>query len=396
MRRRARPRSARSPSWPRPTRLDLGTPLRMRPGLRASGSQPATEALRLRPGRQDRRPAAGGRAGDQGGRRAASRSRRASCPGSTPPSSWRSPGSSCAKASSCPLTGSRRLWQAVATILRDRGDALVPSHAITRIRARRSSGARCVRSCAATRCSAPRSRPAGCCSSSSPARGGTPGCATRASTTRRRPRSRRGLAEARRAGAGRSAARAHPAGVLRRWALADCRAGPRVAAAGAATSATPTCSTLPLDGSRPGTRGRRHRSTWCARTASTTRAARCADVRLRRRWPRRAPAGCGSAATSAASASPPTCSCCPAGCCTGGCCRSPRVEFVAATERGEVIGALLRGRIGLKPAAQAALAFAHEHLAVRRARRAVASCRSEQAGPGESLVRIRGPHGLST
>src|SRR3954454_5884807 len=43
-------------------------------------------------------------------------------------------------------------------------------------------------------------------------------------------------------------------------------------------------------------------------------------------------------------------------------------EFVAAAEAGEVIGALLRGRVGLAPAAQAALAFAHEHLALRRRR----------------------------
>jgi hypothetical protein len=68
-------------------------------------------------------------------------------------------------------------------------------------------------------------------------------------------------------------------------------------------------------------------------------------------------------------------------------------EFVATTEQGEVVGALLRGRVGLKPVAQAALAFAYEHLAIRRAdalrvlsARALSEC--------ESLVRIRGPHGL--
>ncbi len=69
------------------------------------------------------------------------------------------------------------------------------------------------------------------------------------------------------------------------------------------------------------------------------------------------------------------------------------VEFVEATEQGEVIGALLRGRVGLKPAAQAALAFAHEHLAIRRADALrVVSVRT--AGEGESVVRVRGPHGL--
>ncbi len=41
-------------------------------------------------------------------------------------------------------------------------------------------------------------------------------------------------------------------------------------------------------------------------------------------------------------------------------------QFVQAAENGETIGALLRGRIGLPPVAQAALAFAGEHLALRR------------------------------
>jgi hypothetical protein len=67
-------------------------------------------------------------------------------------------------------------------------------------------------------------------------------------------------------------------------------------------------------------------------------------------------------------------------------------EFVAAAEAGEVIGALLRGRVGLPATAQAALAFAHEHLAVRRRRDLCV----ESAGPiidGKSIVRLRGPHG---
>lgn len=68
-------------------------------------------------------------------------------------------------------------------------------------------------------------------------------------------------------------------------------------------------------------------------------------------------------------------------------------EFVAAAEAGEVIGALLRGRIGLPAPAQAALAFAHEHLALRRRRDLVV----ESSGPsavGVSTVRLRSPHGL--
>ena len=68
-------------------------------------------------------------------------------------------------------------------------------------------------------------------------------------------------------------------------------------------------------------------------------------------------------------------------------------EFVAAAEADEVIGALLRGRVGLPSAAQAALAFAHEHLALRRR----GDLQVESATPVRdmtSTVRLRGPHGL--
>jgi len=68
-------------------------------------------------------------------------------------------------------------------------------------------------------------------------------------------------------------------------------------------------------------------------------------------------------------------------------------EFVETTERGEVVGALLRGRIGLTPVAQAALAFAYEHLAVRRAD-ALSVVAVRATGEGESVVRINAPHGL--
>jgi sucrase/ferredoxin-like protein len=68
-------------------------------------------------------------------------------------------------------------------------------------------------------------------------------------------------------------------------------------------------------------------------------------------------------------------------------------EFIAAAEAGEVVGALLRGRVGLPPAAQAALAFAHEHLAVR-ARRDLSVVASGPAVDGSAIVRLRGPHGL--
>jgi hypothetical protein len=67
-------------------------------------------------------------------------------------------------------------------------------------------------------------------------------------------------------------------------------------------------------------------------------------------------------------------------------------EFIAAAEDGEVIGALLRGRVGLPSVAQAALAYAYEHLALRRAD----ALRVEHTGPvedGVAIVRLSGPHG---
>lgn len=68
-------------------------------------------------------------------------------------------------------------------------------------------------------------------------------------------------------------------------------------------------------------------------------------------------------------------------------------EFVEAAERSEVVSALLRGRIGLAPAAQAALAFAFDHLAVRRAD-ALRVVSQGAVVAGETITRIAGPHGL--
>ncbi len=69
------------------------------------------------------------------------------------------------------------------------------------------------------------------------------------------------------------------------------------------------------------------------------------------------------------------------------------VEFAAAADAGEVVGALLRGRIGLAPVAQAALGFAHEHLALPRSTDlTVVSTGAVQ--DGAAVVRLRGPHGL--
>ena len=67
-------------------------------------------------------------------------------------------------------------------------------------------------------------------------------------------------------------------------------------------------------------------------------------------------------------------------------------EFVAAAEAGEVIGALLRGRIGYLPVAQAALAFGYEHLGVRRASD-LQVLRASRIVDGEAVVRLAGPSG---
>jgi hypothetical protein len=67
-------------------------------------------------------------------------------------------------------------------------------------------------------------------------------------------------------------------------------------------------------------------------------------------------------------------------------------EFVAAVERGEVVGALLRGRVGLPPAAQAALGFAYEHLALRR-RDTLRVLTTSPVAHGEVRVHLAGPHG---
>ena len=67
-------------------------------------------------------------------------------------------------------------------------------------------------------------------------------------------------------------------------------------------------------------------------------------------------------------------------------------EFAAATDRGEVVGALLRGRIGLKPPVQAALAFAHTHLAIARAD-AIRVVGIRVVDVAEAVVRLETPHG---
>jgi hypothetical protein len=66
-------------------------------------------------------------------------------------------------------------------------------------------------------------------------------------------------------------------------------------------------------------------------------------------------------------------------------------EFVEASDAGEVVGALLRGRVGLPSVAQAALAYAYEHLAIRRAD-ALRVVAVGQVSDGVGVVRIAAPH----
>ena len=68
-------------------------------------------------------------------------------------------------------------------------------------------------------------------------------------------------------------------------------------------------------------------------------------------------------------------------------------EFAAAAEADEVVGALLRGRIGVPSVAQAALAFGYEHLALR-SRSALRVVTAPKVVDGRSTVRLAGPHGL--
>lgn len=67
-------------------------------------------------------------------------------------------------------------------------------------------------------------------------------------------------------------------------------------------------------------------------------------------------------------------------------------ELVTAADADEVLTALLRGRVGLAPAAQAALAFAYEHLALR-SRTAVHVVSAAAVVDGLATVRLAGPDG---
>jgi hypothetical protein len=68
-------------------------------------------------------------------------------------------------------------------------------------------------------------------------------------------------------------------------------------------------------------------------------------------------------------------------------------DLVAATEGGEVLAGLFRGRIGIPPAAQAAIGFAHERLPAPRARD-VSLVSTTAIDAATVVVRIDSPQGL--
>jgi len=68
-------------------------------------------------------------------------------------------------------------------------------------------------------------------------------------------------------------------------------------------------------------------------------------------------------------------------------------ELIAATEAGQLANGMLRGRIGVPPAAQAAMAFAHEQLAAPRVRD-LSLVSTTTVDPATVIVRIAGSAGL--
>ena len=138
----------------------------------------------------------------------------------------------------------------------------------------------------------------------------------------------------------------------------------------------------------------RTRSTWCARTAGTTPAAASAGgpwspalaaVRPDRVWQASHLGGCRFA---------PTVLVLPLGLMYGRVPASAADELVAATEAGQLAEGMLRGRIGVPPAAQAALGFAHEQLETTP--RALTShwYRPRPVDQATVIVRLAGPEGL--
>ena len=201
----------------------------------------------------------------------------------------------------------------------------------------------------------------------------------------------------RRAGAGRGAAAGHPparpqhpAARVRRWAARRLPRRPRALRWGQFASrrrAARPASRRPARHAR-----RRSRCTWSARTASTTRAARCGAVRWPPRCTRSGRAGSSSAAISAATGSPPTCWCCRPGCSTGGCCRSPRRSSSPRPRPARWSARCCAAGSGCRRPPRPRSPSRYEHLALRAAP-ALRVASTTAVVDGVAVVRLRGPHG---
>jgi len=181
-----------------------------------------------------------------------------------------------------------------------------------------------------------------------------------------------------------------PKGTLRSWAYIDCRDG-RESLSWGQFDADAELLDLPLDGSA-GTLDREPLFLVCAHSKHDTCcalrgrpvAAALHTVRPGRVWECSHLGGDRFAANVLVL---------PAGLLYGRVLPFAAQEFIAAADAGEVVGALLRGRVGLPPPAQAALAFAYEHLALRQ----LGALQVVSVSPvkdGIATVRIQGPHGL--
>ncbi len=181
-----------------------------------------------------------------------------------------------------------------------------------------------------------------------------------------------------------------PKGALRKWALVNCRAGVEEQRWGTYTAEAELLD-LPLDGSA-GTAETAPTFLVCAHSRHDTccalRGRPVADALTRLRpgrvWECSHVGGERFAANVLVL---------PTGLLYGRVLPFAAQEFIDAAEAGEVVGALLRGRVGFVPAAQAAMAFAHEQLALRKVGevRVIGLRRTD----GEPItVRLDTPHGV--
>jgi len=180
-----------------------------------------------------------------------------------------------------------------------------------------------------------------------------------------------------------------PEGARRRWALVDTRDAARSVRCGEFIEDAELLD-LPLDGSR----GRVDPSPLylvcshgqhdpCCAQRGRPVVASLAASRPGRVWQASHLGGCRFA---------PTVLVLPLGVMYGRVPASAAADVVASAESGGVLGGLLRGRIGIPPAAQAAIGFAHERLAAPRVQD-VSLVSTKVVDEATVLVRIDSPRG---